>query len=1063
MLWRRGCFVGSLKYYVEKDIRETVYNNKEFKRLRWSFLQRVVGWGAQHLIASNVFILLAVLLVGWISFASYDVLNALDSNIVKIEKVIANFFVVQATLMGIIFPLVIAFIGILLQGKSANEPLWELYRFRSGFMLLGFSSLFFLLYCSLEAFINHLLPDAFLFGMKVSITFWFCFNLLFSIWFLWATIDFLSTKRRADVVARYGLNEVLLQEIRSRLPVLRWLQIEKMDFFPKGVSDWFEIVPRGQIDGGYTVATRFNSSQQVTNVWFGLVKLSMLFWLIDLFLWGRGERAAVLKLDLHIDGYVHSELILAATALRKINPITSFLLRRSVWTVEPDDSEEMQFKDFLRVVFDPIEDALVSGNATSFEKARSDLLVFYRSIEKAMSFEADDNTKDNWLFLSQGTIFSHSLLTDFVMAIEDVTKKVVNRLNSDSSYYDAWCYTFIHLMRDQYERPSAVVSEFISGHYRVWSTFISWANSSGDVPGGDFLQHRAIKYFIGSWEAWSFLKQEAGLALNETSFDSIVDHLERTSFMVVAAMKFRNDYAAKWAVDTLIYWHDVFLEDRLGYESYRWHRDLLTASICKEKGRLFKAILNDGQFDNKEGANVALENYWVDIRCLTAAYLMDSNMYPKITSYREYIAALIGGQRLEPTADLSIVHRAINSPADLLSVYLRQVIGYESSGWHRTILGRHLDRLSMIEEPERVSGRIHTSSGSIFDRYMLNFFKVIGVGLSNYEFSLSGNWSEFLNSGALSQREREQLIRDIEKIKVIDESVERLVCRQFDLRTEQVRENINHYVASIERIIQDIKENIEAEIVNADVDVSILKGFGVAASSETFSPATGPLPMSLFKVVRQVENIEDDQLVRCNVTGYPKSAVSVGIDASRAVNEKEWLHDLVKQQVVMSLYQDLLAKIEWQEYSFTDDVELLQKAVIEGGKIIEKGHCPILFIGPWNLIHMLDASLWDYAEEKDKLPFEIKKETGRENSYICHLEGIEVFRHSFSKSAFSLLMSKESFEEIKVSQFADQQYVDVEFIPDVNGVEGCLTLSFGLETSIVNFDSFKFVSLTSDS
>lgn len=147
MLWKRGWILDSLRYRAEKDIRETLYRNEAFLNNRWSFLEKLIIWGSKHLWLANILLLTIAIFISYVVSTNYELLREhIPASLNGIKPILdfqSSLFGAQVTFLGLIFPLVIAFIGVLLQGKSSNKSLWLVYRHNSGFMLVGFSAIIF--------------------------------------------------------------------------------------------------------------------------------------------------------------------------------------------------------------------------------------------------------------------------------------------------------------------------------------------------------------------------------------------------------------------------------------------------------------------------------------------------------------------------------------------------------------------------------------------------------------------------------------------------------------------------------------------------------------------------------------------------------------------------------------------------------------------------------------------------------------------------------------------------------------------------------------------------------
>lgn len=127
------------------DIRETLYRNETFSNNRWSFPERLIILGSKYIWLTNLIFTIFAIIISYLILTNYELLREIIPAPLKQLKPILEFqstiFGAQITLLGLIFPFVIALIGMLLQGKSSNKFLWSVYRYSSGFMLIGFSAI----------------------------------------------------------------------------------------------------------------------------------------------------------------------------------------------------------------------------------------------------------------------------------------------------------------------------------------------------------------------------------------------------------------------------------------------------------------------------------------------------------------------------------------------------------------------------------------------------------------------------------------------------------------------------------------------------------------------------------------------------------------------------------------------------------------------------------------------------------------------------------------------------------------------------------------------------------
>jgi hypothetical protein len=139
----------------------------------------------------------------------------------------------------------------------------------------------------------------------------------------------------------------------------------------------------------------------------------------------------------------------------------------------------------------------------------------------------------------------------------------------------------------------------------------------------------------------------------------------------------------------------------------------------------------------------------------------------------------------------------------------------------------------------------------------------------------------------------------------------------------------------------------------------------------------------------------------------------------------------------------MFSKKKYIEEEFQNVSRLLGAAVSLAKDIVQKGHNPILFIGPTDIEELLQKATWNELENSEELPFNIKRKDGYPEQYICHIDQIEVYHAPFSNLEFCALLPKECLKSIQVQQFEDSRYVDAEFKADQDDkTKGTLELAY---------------------
>jgi hypothetical protein len=1069
MLWKSGWIPNSLKYRVEKDIRETIFKNDVFLRNRWSLAERLVVLGSKHVFIANLVIFLIASACFFLVAEYYtQIQNYLPQTLSGLGPLVefqSTIFGAQVTLLGLIFPLVIAFIGILLQGKSSNESMWVIYRHNSGFMLVGFSALTlsasFVLLKVYEPWLTHQNQVA----ASISITAWFLTNLVLSGWFLWKTVAFLSLNSRMTMVVKYVINEVAPSDIKNRLLVHHGLSAINIGLLLSPKNESLEVNTFSAKDLENSILHQFSNPRRITNVWYRILNLGVWFFSLQAKLQKSEGGLATLSFPFSVDNRFANKFILAKTNCDSVNWISKVLIKIAVRTTTKPVQQQLNVDQVIGALFGQLEDSLKDNNSRLFDSAKENLIQFHRDIESSMFFINDNGEPDNWLLLPKGLWLGQSFLDMFVGESLNIAKEVTRRIQDDSNYYESWCYLYPRLFSPQKNNiPTKIAEKYIDGHYLIWGKLMSWMGGfekSNNVS--DQQIDHAIKHFVGSWEHWNNFIDKAFRSVKSKDFLIASRHLNDSCCMIVYACKYNNNGAATWATDILSHWLELFSNRNIRHHHYGLSHELITIKALElDCGHsLLKSLTFNNDFSEVEATTIGLRNYWTDLRCLTAAYLLATS-HNKNNGYKNLINALVYGKRLELSGSISINHSACTRAKDILGVYLRQNGSWESQSDYQALMEQHLDRLARIEEPEWVSGRIYSSFGTKSELYLPDFFKVMGIGLTVNKFRIDPKWLEFLKSDSISQTDLESTISSLKSLKNIEESTIKSVSDHFEIELEESNKKSQFFIISIEEVIIDLESKISEKIINAAIDKNRLLHFGEVSSGSNFTLSDGPTPVTFFDDIDYKDDFNSDLVVK-NIVDYRKIEVSQGIEVNRSINEDEWLNDIIYQQIQVTCFQQLLRHNSWKEAEFEDAKSLILRAVEDSQSFKNKNKTPVMFIGPWAIYSLIDSSKWKYGREDDKLPFDISVESNKEDEYICHLAGIEVYKLPFIKMDFSILLSKEAFRKINIKRFGDGRYVEATFKTEKDSdLTGTLSLSFGVECEFNTIKCFKYISRNPD-
>lgn len=202
-----GKLLKSVSWQVRAELRRSLKSNRDYKKLRWNPVERILITCTTHYIRAMVVLWSAAF--GAVGMVEYfrPVLQpfALQhfKGITTLSGWMSNLLGSQLTIIGIVFPLVVGLISVLFQKKSARIHIQSAYQLHSGYLFAGLSGL------SLAAFIvlggmtlsvgDKYLNTAF----AVTAFVWMLFNIILSIWFFVSSLNVLDESKRDRLMNKF--------------------------------------------------------------------------------------------------------------------------------------------------------------------------------------------------------------------------------------------------------------------------------------------------------------------------------------------------------------------------------------------------------------------------------------------------------------------------------------------------------------------------------------------------------------------------------------------------------------------------------------------------------------------------------------------------------------------------------------------------------------------------------------------------------------------------------------------------------------------------------------------
>ena len=1055
MIRRLGWLSDSLEYQIEKALRESIYANETYQDLSWTFFERLVVRCSSAPWLSVTLVALAWLVIVVGLTVLYDVLvnvappwNDPWSALIGWQQVI---LAGQLAMVGLIFPLVVGFVGILLQSRTAGRALWHIYNRYSGFMLSGLSGLLLAGLIVISQFVSPWTDLRIESAMSIGFTLWFLGNIVLAAWFLHATFQLVSIGRRNLLLLRFSVNEAFLQDIRRKLSS-HIFPSQSMKFISEQEQAHFRF-SRSRNNEVSVVERQFQSPMYLRNVHFRLLRKAFRRWASI----SAGDRDAVLSVPVRGYEYDSKHWVLAESRAIKLDRVTSLLIRLSYVFGARSRTVDNDVDIFVNALVGDVEDAIVARNVRLFEYGIDELRSWHNSISDALAFVNDNESQDNWLLLSEGSFFGRTYLDKLCHEYFVIGNSAVRLIPYSSRFFELFSHFYVLLFAGAAESVTSTgAKRLIDNHRFLWSSLVDWHSGIGvETTGTERNYESSVIAFVGSWEHWA-IRLRLLVEQREEGFDALpvyLSHLTASAQLIIHAVRRENWEAAEWGADILVNWYESMFG--LGDpHRYTWKTELITPSVMGQNtaGPIWLEILGGEQFDEADALQFAIRNAWFDIRIATAAYLEAKPEDGNNERVSLIARALLENVRLRPTgASQRTTSASVRRGGDLLGAYIRQSNRWERyegnyAGW----LDQFVESLGRIEEERHVSGRMYMGWGASDVRSLIDSYVRLAVSYSSSEWPLSGQLLSFIRSDAVSVETRNDIVRDLRE----------WLTKAADGLPDDVEEDseaatqVVYLTNSVNRIIEFVLETNREQILNAVVDEDRLLAMGYAASGLAFVQDSPRAPIHFFNRLASREEMSDETRRSIPIANFQKSQIAEGIEDSLPVNEGEAFADLVSQHVDVRIYSEIYNSLGFIEKEFEEINSLLVSVIQDANTMAAMGLTPVFLAYKFDVYQLLDELVW--GELANDFGVEINRYDGNPNDYVCHLGRIEVFHPSASADG-CVLVAKEMFTMVEYRDISDGRYVEVSFLPDEDDpAVGTLELAYWMNVDLGNQVAYKY-------
>ncbi len=338
-----------------------------------------------------------------------------------------------------------------------------------------------------------------------------------------------------------------------------------------------------------------------------------------------------------------------------------------------------------------------------------------------------------------------------------LARETVDRIPNNSLFYTSMLYFHGRIFSRRNTLIKEEIRSLIQGSHNMWYLLVEWRSynsESSDLRIAN--KYEDILYdFVGAWENWLMrinLCSEPTRDLNKV-YPALITHLELTSSTAISALRFGNFEAAGWGVDMLNNWFDQLLINEHRHAEYNWHSVLINHYLLQSEStdNTWKSILKGSDYDDSAAFDLSFKNAHVDLRVITACYMLLKPGDEQPDLLAKYVKALLSGARIHPSGSVGRPQNNISSANDLLGAYIRhRDYLHHGEGNYGNWLSSILGTFGRIHEERRVSGRIYSGWGANDPRSMNRAYVEIAISMSKSKWQLSNNWEDAIFSGFFS-------------------------------------------------------------------------------------------------------------------------------------------------------------------------------------------------------------------------------------------------------------------------------------------------------------------------
>lgn len=1091
-----GAFQRSLKSIVRRKEADHFRSNTMLRDYRYPPLRRAMDSVAEHpVFATLVMTGIYLVVCTWTWLAPMPGPSAPDD--VKdfyrdFQSLNIALLGVQASFIGLVFPLVIAFVGLLNQGRASFATRLTVYFEESGAALVGTSSLLLCIVIAIQLPFSGLVPVRVVAAGTVLNLLWLALNVLAMGFFLFRTIAFVQPAQRDPITRSYVANVSWRRELRTLLLANNWGNAgayghlpagdDEGEFFVEGKRATIYYAPLFNTDPA--LATRKLSRDfTLADVRFGILKPIVASWLQTVRQSADAKRVT-LSFPLLPDEAYRGAVILARSSVRL------------GWGGRAALPMGFQFKRKSRLHFN------AADTATLLKEMIADLLTLadFRQVEEfgaqlnavadfhAFLYLIAQSTNEDFNFSQFETTWTKSVAQEWASEYRDLQRRVAERLPEEPELFGRCCYLPARIYARCHETvsplalaPLLTLSANLFHHLMVWAVG-EHRSETGQTPdaGQSFMLTRPAAAHAGAWRTLVASREELlDVVLRWSRGDApdwkmlqrhnvnVIDHLRLVAEMVGRCAWNGDRLAVLWSVDLLLGWIERAERDWPDQGRTWWalRPQSLTLDLFAADWPTVQALpitTTDAPVLPRDVYAGIFHNAWRD-HIVTVAAVCIHWCFEFGAGGTAALAArmLLAGERYDKGAS-SVRAAEPPSVTDILIATLRIVgAGWPFSESYSSRFENLAERLDEVRQQPWVSMRVYSSNGGLgfaklYAEHALALMATLDTAV---EVRVSDPLRRMLVDGDdETKRRREDYLRGLlealpglgrDACEPIFEAIKRPGYQiEYDAGLAIVRSLVQQSLATLET-------HREQMIRQVAIDPARLRDIATAAAALGFSKENGAFPIHAFAVVETVPGELTTFTLRA--LNQEKGAYTGPKMAQPVSNEKEWWSATMRDQVANVIWRDVLQATPFETLTGLSPEEFWNSVKHAASQIRAAGGDPILVISSSMEPAWLNEWRWTETRPGPQRPDDmtIHRENVAELNYEFSLNEIRVYRAACYRGE-AYMIPRSLLERARFHDYGDGLPVSVAFEDDPNDLwRGSIKVEYQHAVQLGNAKCFR--------